>query len=205
MSSEVQSGSLLMVKSTTPQRTKRRSPITRAEGERRLIDAAYQLVHERPFSEVGVRDIAALADVNHGFVHTWFGSKNDLLLAVVRRQFLELAESVRRAEPGQPALIFFDPKVVVVVRLVLWLNLEGVDTSNLFNDMPILDALTLRYVDVEKIEPAIARQTAIQAISIGLGAGTFAPILGMEKPSDIVPVMALWRHIIGLLAKYPPK
>ena len=204
MSSEVQSGSLLMVKSTTPQRTKRRSPITRAEGERRLIEAAYQLVHERPFSEVGVRDIAALADVNHGFVHTWFGSKNDLLLAVVRRQFLELAESVRRAEPGQPALIFFDPKVVVVVRLVLWLNLEGVDTSNLFNDMPILDALTLRYVDVEKIDPAIARQAAIQAISIGLGAGTFAPILGMEKPSDIVPVMALWRHIIGLLAKYPP-
>ena len=193
-----------MVKSTTPQRTKRRSPITRAEGERRLIEAAYQLVHERPFSEVGVRDIAALADVNHGFVHTWFGSKNDLLLAVVRRQFLELAETVQRAEPGQPAMYFFDPNIVVIVRLVLWLNLEGVDTSNLFNDMPILDALTLRYVDVEKIDPAIARQAAIQAISIGLGAGTFAPILGMEKPSDIVPVMALWRHIIGLLAKYPP-
>lgn len=192
-----------MVKSTTPQKTKRRSPITRAEGERRLIEAAYQLVHERPFSEVGVRDIAALADVNHGFVHTWFGSKNDLLLAVVRRQFLELAETVQRAEPGQPAMYFFDPDIVVIVRLVLWLNLEGVDTSNLFNDMPILDALTLRYVEVEKIDPAIARQAAIQAISIGLGAGTFAPILGMEKPSDIVPVMALWRHIIGLLAKYP--
>jgi TetR/AcrR family transcriptional regulator, repressor for neighboring sulfatase len=192
-----------MVKSTTPQKTKRRSPITRAEGERRLIEAAYQLVHERPFSEVGVRDIAALADVNHGFVHTWFGSKNDLLLAVVRRQFLELAENVQRAEPGQPAMYFFDPDIVVIVRLVLWLNLEGVDTSNLFNDMPILDALTLRYVEVEKIDPAIARQAAIQAISIGLGAGTFAPILGMEKPSDIVPVMALWRHIIGLLAKYP--
>jgi AcrR family transcriptional regulator len=193
-----------MVKNSTPQKTKRRSPITRSEGERRLIEAAYQLVHERPFSEVGVRDIAALADVNHGFVHTWFGSKNDLLLAVVRRQFLELAETVQRAEPGQPAMYFFDPNIVVIVRLVLWLNLEGVDTSNLFNDMPILDALTLRYVDVEKIDPAIARQAAIQAISIGLGAGTFAPILGMEKPSDIVPVMALWRHIIGLLAKHPP-
>jgi AcrR family transcriptional regulator len=193
-----------MVKSTTPQKTKRRSPITRAEGERRLIEAAYQLVHERPFSEVGVRDIAALADVNHGFVHTWFGSKNDLLLAVVRRQFLELAEIVQRAEPGQPALYFYDPKVVVVVRLVLWLNLEGVDTSNLFDGLPILDALTERYIGIEKIDPAIAKQAAIQAISIGLGGGTFAPILGMEKPSDAVPVMALWRHIIGLLAKYPP-
>ena len=193
-----------MVKSTTPPKPKRRSPITRAEGERRLIEAAYQLVHERPFSEVGVRDIAALADVNHGFVHTWFGSKNDLLLAVVRRQFLELAENVQRAEPGQPAIGFFDPNVVVIVRLVLWLNLEGVDTSNLFNNMPILDALTERYVDIEKIDPAIAKQAAIQAISIGLGAGTFAPILGLEKPTDALPIMDLWRHVIGLLAKYPP-
>jgi AcrR family transcriptional regulator len=193
-----------MVKSTTPPKPKRRSPITRAEGERRLIEAAYQLIQERPFSEVGVRDIAAVADVNHGFVHTWFGSKNDLLLAVVRRQFLELADTVQHAEPGQPALNFFDPNTVVVVRLVLWLNLEGVDTSNLFNDMPILDALTERYINIEKIDPTIAKQAAIQALSIGLGAGTFAPILGMEKPSDIVPVMALWRHIIGLLAKYPP-
>ena len=194
-----------MVKSTTPPKPKRRSPITRAEGERRLIEAAYQLVQERPFSEVGVRDIAALADVNHGFVHTWFGSKNDLLLAVVRRQFLELAENVQRAEPGQPAIGFFDPKVVIIVRLVLWLNLEGVDTSNLFNNMPILDALTERYVDIEKIDPAIAKQAAIQAISIGLGAGTFAPILGMEKPADALPIMDLWRHVIGLLAKYPPQ
>ena len=193
-----------MVKTTTPPKTKRRSPITRAEGERRLIDAAYQLIQERPYSEVGVRDIAAVADVNHGFVHTWFGSKNDLLLAVVRRQFQELAANVQTAEAGQPALNFFDPKVVTVVRLVLWLDLEGVDTSNLFHDMPILDALTLRYLEVEKIDPSIAKSAAIQAISIGLGAGTFAPILGMTNTSDVLPIMELWRHIIGLLGKYPP-
>jgi AcrR family transcriptional regulator len=193
-----------MVKSTTPPKPKRRSPITRAEGERRLIEAAFQLVHEHPFSEVGVRDIAALADVNHGFVHTWFGSKNGLLLAVVRRQFLEVAEAVQRAAPGQPAINFFDPNVRVVMRLVLWLNLEGVDTSNIFDDMPILEALTVRYIDVEKIDPTIARQAAIQALSIGLGAGTFAPILGMETPGDVLPIMDLWRHVIGLLGKYPP-
>lgn len=192
-----------MVKTTTPQKSKRRSPITRAEGERRLIAAAYQLIQERPYSEVGVRDIAAVADVNHGFVHTWFGSKNDLLLAVVRQQFEELAKTVQNAEPGQPALNFFDPNVVSVVRLVLWLDLEGVDTSGIFSNMPILEALTARYIDVENIDPSIAQSAAIQALSIGLGAGTFAPILGMEEPSDILPIMELWRHIIGLLAKYP--
>lgn len=183
---------------------KRRSPISRAEGERRLIEAARTLIQTRPYSEVGVRDIAELADVNHGFVHNWFGSKNGLLLAVVRQQFLEIAEKVLAAPPGSPAINFLDPTVTAAVRLVLWLDLEGVNTGGLFNDMPILDALTKRYIEVEGIDPAAARPAAIQAIAIGLGAGTFSPILGMTSDEDVMPVMALWRHIVGLLGKYPP-
>ena len=183
---------------------KRRSPISRAEGERRLVRAAKQLIREKPFSEVGVRDIALLADVNHGFVHTWFGGKNELLLAVVRDQLLALAEAVPLAAPRTPAINFFDPEVVSLVRLVLWLDLEGVDTSGLFGNMPILEALTARYVEVEKIDPAIARDAAIQAISIGLGANTFGPLLGMTGMDNVAPVMKLWRHIVGLLAEHPP-
>ena len=182
---------------------KRRSPISRAEGERRLIQAAKQLIREKPFSEVGVRDIALLADVNHGFVHTWFGGKNELFLAVVRDQLLALAEAVPLAAPGTPAINFFDPEVISMVRLVLWLDLEGVDTSGMFSNMPILEALTTRYIEVEKIDPSMARDAAIQAISIGLGAGTFGPILGMTDMSTIGPVMKLWRHIVGLLAEHP--
>jgi AcrR family transcriptional regulator len=182
---------------------KRRSPISRAEGERRLIQAAKELIREKPFSEVGVRDIALLADVNHGFVHTWFGGKNELFLAVVRNQLLALAEAVPLAAPGTPAINFFDPEVVSMVRLVLWLDLEGVDTSGMFSNMPILEALTTRYIEVEKIDPSMARDAAIQAISIGLGAGTFGPILGMTDMSNIGPVMKLWRHIVGLLAEHP--
>lgn len=182
---------------------KRRSPISRAEGERRLIAAVKQLIREKPFSEVGVRDIALLADVNHGFVHTWFGGKNELLLAVVRDQLLALAEAVPMAAPGTPAINFFDPEVVSLVRLVLWLDLEGVGTGGLFSNMPILEALTARYVEVEKIDPAIAGDAAIQAISIGLAANTFGPLLGMTGMDNIVPVVRLWRHIVGLLAEHP--
>jgi AcrR family transcriptional regulator len=187
-------------KKTAP---KRRSPISRAEGEKRLIEAARKLIREKPFSEVGVRDIALLADVNHGFVHTWFGGKNELLLAVVRTQLLALAEAVPLAAPGTPAINFFNPDVISLARLVLWLDLEGVDTSGLFANMPILEALTTRYIEVEKIDPSMARDAAIQAISIGLGAGTFGPILGMTELDKIAPVMKLWRHIVGLLAEHP--
>lgn len=182
---------------------KRRSPISRAEGERRLIAAAKQLTRDKPFSEVGVRDIALLADVNHGFVHTWFGGKNELFLALVKEQLLALAAAVPLAAPGTPAINFFDPDVVSMVRLVLWLDLEGVHTGGLFGNMPILEALTTRYVEIEKIDPSMARDAAIQAISIGLGASTFGPLLGMTDMDNIVPVMKLWRHIVGLLAEHP--
>lgn len=182
---------------------KRRSPISRAEGERRLIAAAKQLTRDKPFSEVGVRDIALLADVNHGFVHTWFGGKNELFLALVREQLLALAAAVPLAAPGTPAINFFDPDVVSMVRLVLWLDLEGVDTSELFANMPILGALTARYITIEGIDPTTARNAAIQAISIGLGANAFAPLLGMTGTDTITPVMNLWRHIVGLLAEHP--
>lgn len=183
----------------------RRSPITRSEGERRLIEAAANLIQHKPFSEVSLREISLLADVNHRFVHTWFGGKNELLLAVVRQKVLDLVDAVPLAESGTPAINFFDPEVVSMVRLMIWLDLEGVNTGELFPNTPLVDALTARYVEVEKIDPAIARQAATQAISLGLAGGTFGSLIGLSEMSQVVPVMQLWRHIVGLLAEHPPK
>jgi len=184
---------------------KRRSPITRAEGERRLIEAATQLTQDRPISEVGVREIAKLADVNAGFVHTWFGSKNDLLIAVVKQQIAEIAELALQAKPGTAALSFEDPKLICVIRLLLWLHLEGVEVEHLFYNKIILDILTKRFIEIENIDPKIAREAATIAISIGLAVGTFAPMLEMTGVSEVQPVRDLWRHILSLLAKYPPQ
>jgi len=184
---------------------KRRSPITRAEGERRLIDAATQLIQGRPISEVGVREIAMLADVNAGFVHTWFGSKNDLLVAVLNQEISQLVQIAMQATPGTPAVNFSDPKIVSTIRLLLWLNLEGVQLQHLLQNQIFLDTLTARYIDIEKLNPEIARATATIGIAIGLAAGTFAPMLDMDSVDTVEPVMQLWRHILTLLAKYPPE
>ncbi|CAB4646953.1 unannotated protein [freshwater metagenome] len=193
-----------MVKKSTPQKTKRRSPITRAEGEQRLIDAAIQLVREKPFSEVGVRDIAALADVNHGFVHTWFGSKNDLLVAATQQLVEQGASRISEAAPGQLAIDPSDPDIQLAVRLAIWLNLEGTNSRNLLQEMPIITALTKRYIDIEGISPEIARTAAAQAVAIGLGVVVFAPLIDLDGPEDVNDVFTLWRHNLGLLAKYPP-
>lgn len=193
-----------MVKTTTPQKTKRRSPITRAEGERRLIEAAIELVRERPFSEVGVRDIAAAADVNHGFVHTWFGSKNDLLIAATRQLVEQGASRVAEAAPGQQALNPFEPDIQLAVRLAVWLDLEGANARNPVKGMPIITALAQRFIEVEGLKPEIAEIAAAQAVSIGLGVVIFAPLIDLDEPEKVAEVFKLWRHNLGLLAKYPP-
>ena len=91
------------------------------------------------------------------------------------------------------------------IRLLLWLQLEGVEIQNLFDNKIILDTLTKRFIEIENIDPKIARQAATIAISMGLAIGSFAPMLEMTGVTDIQPVMDLWRHILSLLAKYPPQ
>jgi AcrR family transcriptional regulator len=182
---------------------KRRSPISRAEGEQRLIDAAITLVGQYPFSEVGVRDIAALADVNHGFVHTWFGSKNDLLLRVVRQLLEAMAQQAASAAPGTTALNPTEPDAQLAVRLLIWLNLEGVNTEQLFSSLVVLDALEKRYVEIEGISTADARSAANMAAAIGITIASFSDILGGDEKVDTIDLLVLWRHILGLLAKHP--
>ena len=182
---------------------KRRSPISRAEGERRLIAAAQQLIQEKPFSEVGVREIGLLADVNHGFVHTWFGGKNELLRAVAIQQVLEIAKSVPEVAAGTPALVM-TPEVVAVVRLIMWLDLEGFDVGVKSIIKPIIDAMTARFVEIEKLEPSVARELAVQAIYLGAGAATIGQMAGIADEQSGRDMFQFMRHIYGLLAKYPP-
>jgi AcrR family transcriptional regulator len=181
---------------------KRRSPISRAEGERRLIEAALKLVKDRPFSEVSVRAIADVADVNHGFVHTWFGSKNDLLAAVTQMLSKEVSEEAKVAPAGSEAINAFDDRLVLIVRLVIWLNLEGYTFTDGLN-LEILQTLRHRYVTVEGLTPRDADNAALIATAIGVAVGAFRPIMESGTNLDISQMFPTWRHILGLLAEHP--
>ena len=182
---------------------KRRSPISRAEGERRLIAAATQLIREKPFSEVGVREIGQLADVNHGFVHTWFGGKNELLRAVAMQQVLEIAANVPEVQAGTPALVL-TPEITAVIRLIMWLDLEGFDVGAKSIVTPIIEVMTARFIEIEKLQPSVAREMAVQAVYLGAGAATIGQMAGIADEQAGRDMYLFMRHIYGLLAKYPP-
>ena len=185
-------------------KTKRRSPITRAEGERRLIDASIQLLLEKPFKDVGVRDIALRADVNHGFVHTWFGSKEDLFIAALKQVLNTLGDRVAAMPNAQMLAVPFDPYTQLAIKLTTWLKLEGVDLKSAFPTHPVNDALADRYENQLGMKPDVATTAARQAVSFIMAAVMFGDMFDVDGPDDLTQVLEQWSYTIGLLVKYPP-
>lgn len=190
-----------MTKKPTKQR--RRSPISREEGERRLVDATLQLLNERPVNEIGVRDIAERADVNHGFVHVWFGGKGPLLTKALYQLMDGLSARIASAPAGSQAAGPFDQDVLTAIRLVMWITLEGGE-SPVMQERPVIETLARRYVDVEGLRPDVAQIAAKQAASFAIAGAMYGPLIGITGNADAEEMFRLWRHTLGLLAKYPP-
>jgi AcrR family transcriptional regulator len=93
-----------------------------------ILEAAYRLWLERPYDEVTLDDIAEAAGVARQTVHRQFGSKDDLMVAVIdwRRPQEDAASFV--CEPGdvESALrVQIDRYEVMGDALVRFLELEG--------------------------------------------------------------------------------
>lgn len=58
---------------------------TRGESETRLLDAAERMLIHTGYAGISVRRLAEEAGVNHGLVHYYFGSLEELLLEVLER------------------------------------------------------------------------------------------------------------------------
>lgn len=186
--------------------TTRRSPISRIEGEQRLMNAATQLLRTNAFSSVGVRDIAALADVNQGFIHSWFGSQNILYLRVVKELFASMLEILEQQPANSIALNPLDPEVQFAVRLLFWLDLEGVDVGEVKPELDaLMDAFTKRMVTKVGLDDATATAISFQGSAIGLGTAAFGHLIGADDSTKFGHAIVVWRHQLELLANNPPK
>lgn len=67
----------------------------RADAEAKLLDAAERLLVEVGYAAVTTRLVAAKAGVNHGLVHYYFGSMEDLFVQVLERFTERLIERQR--------------------------------------------------------------------------------------------------------------
>src|SRR5262245_38114204 len=74
----------------------------------RLIEAATELLADRPASAVTVREIAERAGLHHSLIHRHFGSKDELVRAVVGNIGVRYRGVVDASEPTEsdPAASF---------------------------------------------------------------------------------------------------
>jgi AcrR family transcriptional regulator len=102
-----------------------------------LIRAGAELFAERGLSAVSVRDVATRARVNHGLVHHYFGSKEDLLRGVVKRLSEDLANraSIRFDE------LFEAAGRSGLFRIQARLILDGHDVKQFDPGHPIFDRI----------------------------------------------------------------
>jgi len=188
--------------SSTAKKAKRRSPVSRAEGELRLINAAIELTRQQPFSVVGIRDIAERADINHGFVHTWFGGKTELFLAM--RDYLTRSIAGRigahQRDFVSPAAII-DDDLVHLIKLNAWLALEGETDRLAIQDRPVITAMAANLESVLGLTPTDSVRAAQISSALMFGALIFGPAMGIEEDPD--KLISFWRHVLGLLAKNP--
>ncbi len=68
-----------------------------------LIQAATELLRQRPPGEVSVREIAARAGVNHGLVHRHFDGKDGLVSAVLESIFRQTGRAIVDRMDRDPA------------------------------------------------------------------------------------------------------
>ncbi len=77
--------------------------MSRAERERQMLDVAEEIFGERGYSGTSMDEIAERCGVSKPMLYEYFGSKDGLLLACVRRSKAELLDVTQKAMAGATA------------------------------------------------------------------------------------------------------
>lgn len=122
----------------------------------KLIHSAAALLADAPPTEVTSKQIAEAAGVNHGQIHHYFGSKDDLVAATI--QDSEVLYHQDRLADGQRFPLPIETEVRSPAwRTLAYLAASGVWRQPPFDPSPIVDALTRRRAEDVGSEPTSAK------------------------------------------------
>ncbi|OBB81158.1 TetR family transcriptional regulator [Mycobacterium colombiense] len=168
---------------TTSATDRGKTPSGRAEVAAAILEAATDLFAERGPAATSIRDIAARSNVNHGLVFRHFGTKEQLVGAVLDHLGANLSALLGTDAPAAVLQSSLDRQMRVMARTVL----DGYPAGQLQKRFPniatLLDGVRPLYDDDVKARLAVANALALQ-----FGWRLFAPILrsatGIEDLTD---------------------
>jgi TetR/AcrR family transcriptional regulator, repressor for neighboring sulfatase len=117
----------------------------RAQVEERALVAAQRLFAERGLHGTTVRDIASEAGVSHALVHRYLGTKEDILVAVIKRNATPVLDRARSAATAREAALGMFRELRTVrpdyLKLLARVIMEDVPFEAAGHDFPALRQL----------------------------------------------------------------
>lgn len=180
------------------------TPTGRAEVAAAILQAATDLFAERGPAATSIRDIAARSNVNHGLVFRHFGTKEQLVGAVLDHLGANLSALLGADAPAAVLEISLDRQMRVMARTVL----DGYPAGQLQKRFPniatLLDGVRPHYDDEVEARLAVANALALQ-----FGWRLFAPILrsatGIEELTDAELRQAVGAEVQRILGPADPQ
>jgi len=118
-----------------PTSSKRKKPQPSGQEEivAAIVDAAESLFAQYPIDQVTTRQLAASAGVNLGTIHRYFGSKEEVLRALMQRYALHFREHVAQFPEPMEAFqnLLANPLLKNFVRTLAFTVLSGTDLDDM--------------------------------------------------------------------------
>lgn len=161
----------------------RKIPTGREEVAAAILEAATDLFAERGPAATSIRDIAARSKVNHGLVFRHFGTKEQLVGAVLDHLGADLTDLLHSGAPADVVERALDRQMRVLARTLL----DGYPAAQLQKRFPnvaeLLDEVRPLHDNDTSARLAVANSLALQ-----FGWRLFAPILrsatGIDEMTD---------------------
>ncbi|MGH3970828.1 MAG: TetR/AcrR family transcriptional regulator [Mycobacterium sp.] len=167
---------------TTP-RSRSHLPVGREEVSAAILAAAAGLFAERGPAATSIRDIAARSNVNHGLVFRHFGTKEQLVGAVLDHLGAATTTLVQTGAPREQVERALDRHLRVMARALL----DGYPAGQLQTRFPGVSQL-LDQVRPQHHNDLSARLAVANAVALQMGWRLFEPFLrsaaGIDAMSD---------------------
>jgi TetR/AcrR family transcriptional regulator, repressor for neighboring sulfatase len=179
--------------SATP---RRKSPTGREEVAAAILAAATDLFAERGPAATSIRDIAARSNVNHGLVFRHFGTKDQLVGAVLNNLSMTTTAMRRGGAPAAEQQHAGGRHLQVLARTLL----DGYPVGKLQTQFPgmseLLDAIRPRYTEDRSARLAVANAAALQ-----FGWRLFEPFLRASTGLDDLSEDELRAAVVAEVAR----
>jgi AcrR family transcriptional regulator len=158
-------------------------PVGREEVAAAILTAAADLFAERGPAATSIRDIAARSKVNHGLVFRHFGTKDQLVGAVLDHLGMATTTLLQTGASAAEVERAFDRHMRVIARTLL----DGYPAGQLQSQFPGVSQL-LHQVRPRHGDDRRARLAVANAVALQLGWRLFEPFLrsaaGLDELTD---------------------